>query len=248
MGSKINNIAVIGANSMVGSRFCELSQFSLVKADLKGEVSVDITDKKSVEGFFHEYQFDAAILFSASTDVEAAEKQRNDKSALCWQINVEGSKNISQVCKNFQKKLIFISTDFVFDGTSGPYAETARLGPDLSKVSWYGITKIEAEKKIQELLKDFIILRISYPYRSRFKDKDDIAKRVLRLYERGGLYPMFKDQEITPTFIDDISPTINLLLSKDQFGIFHLASPKITTQYDCRFLNKIRAILRAHPW
>ena len=228
---KNSKIGVIGADSMVGSRFCELSQRSLVKAVLNSEISVDITDSESVTKFFEENEFESVILFSAYTDVDGAEKQRNDRNSSCWKINVQGPANIVEACSNFKRKLIFISSDFVFDGTSGPYDEGDSVGSNLNKVSWYGITKIEAEKIVQEL-NNSIIIRISYPYRGIFHKKDDIAKRILRLYRQRQLYPMFYDQYITPTFIDDLAPAVEMLVNKNQSGIFHIASPTITTQYD----------------
>jgi len=217
---------------MVGSRFCELSTLPLVKADLNGEISVDITRPQSVADFFESHDFETVILFSAFTDVDAAEKQRGDKNGLCWRINVIGVNNLVKACKKYDRKIIFISTDFVFDGKNGPYSESDPPGEDLEEVSWYGISKLEAEKIIQKTLKNYIILRIAYPYRANFTKKDDIARRILKLYSSGNLYPMFYDQKITPTFIDDIPKAINLLISTDQIGIFHLASPERTTQYD----------------
>ena len=217
---------------MVGSRFCELSTLPLVKADLNGEISVDITRPQSVADFFESHDFETVILFSAFTDVDAAEKQRGDKNGLCWRINVIGVNNLVKACKKYDRKIIFISTDFVFDGKNGPYSESDPPGEDLEEVSWYGISKLEAEKIIQKTLKNYIILRIAYPYRANFTKKDDIARRILKLYSSGNLYPMFYDQKITPTFVDDIPKAINLLISTDQLGIFHLASPERTTQYD----------------
>ena len=227
-------LAVIGSSSMVGSRFCELAStsFNLCKADLKGVVSIDITKKASVENFFKTYDFEWLILFSAFTDVDAAEKQRGDKNGLCYQINVKGTANVVDACKNSNRKLIFISTDFVFDGQNGPYSEESQPGGDLDKVSWYGLTKIEAENYVRENLANFLILRIAYPYRGRFTAKDDIAKRILRLHQNGQLYPMFTDQIITPTFIDDIAEAVKLLISSGQEGIFHLVSPRETTQLE----------------
>ena len=216
---------------MVGSRFCELSQLSLVKAVLGSEISVDITDSESVTKFFEENEFESVILFSAFTDVDAAEKQRDGKNGSCWQINVVGARNVVEACSRFKKKLVFISTDFVFDGTSGPYSEEDVLGPDLEKVSWYGITKIEGERLINESLDNFIILRISYPYRARCEGKIDFAKQMLQRYDQRELYPLFSDQQITPTFIDDIAPSIDLLLSKNTNGTYHLASPNPTSPY-----------------
>ncbi len=206
------------------------SKFDLIKSDLLGDLAIYITKKESVDKFFKK-DFEWIILFSAFTDVDGAEKQRDDKNGSCWQINVEGVRNIVNACCAYQKKLIFISTDFVFDGTKGPYSEDDPTGPNLAKVSWYGITKIEAEKIITTEFSDYLILRIAYPYRSRFEGKDDLAKRTLRLYFADKLYPMFTDQIISPTFIDDIAPALYLLITTNQRGVFHLISPVVTTQY-----------------
>lgn len=226
---------------MVGSRFCELSQnLVLIKTDLKGKISVDITSRESVQSFFKKYDFNWVISFSAFTDVDAAEKQRGQKGGSCWQINVEGAQNVVNACRKYQRKLIFISTDFVFDGTASAYSEDDLVGPNLDMVSWYGITKIEAERFIKGNLSTFLIIRIAYPYRGPFSHKDDIAKRILRLHSQKRLYPMFADQRITPTFIDDLAPAIALLINQDQRGIFHIVSPDPTTQY--QFARKLIAV------
>ena len=232
-------IAVVGASSMVASRFCDLTKnnFNLVKGDLSGKIAVDITREKSVSDFFKNHKFDWVFLFAAFTDVDAAEKERGNKGGLCWKINVGGVQNIVEECAAGKKNLLFISTDFVFDGSDGPYDENSPAGPDLDKVSWYGITKLEAERLIQKTLKKFIILRISYPFRGPFSGKDDQVKRILRLYDAGNLYPMFDDQTITPTFVDDVAPAVSLLFKKGARGIFHLASPKITNHFE--FAKKV---------
>ena len=104
-----SKVAVLGASSMVGSRFCELSQnLVLIKTDLKGKISVDITSRESVQSFFKKYDFNWVISFSAFTDVDAAEKQRGQKGGSCWQINVEGAQNVVNACRKYQRKLIFI--------------------------------------------------------------------------------------------------------------------------------------------
>ncbi len=232
-------IAVIGASSMVGSRFVKLSQnnFELIKTDLHGENQIDIRDKNSVDNFFKNHNFDWVILLSAYTDVDGAEKQRGDKTGICWKVNVQGVKNVVDACKKYGRKLIFISTDFVFEGTHGPYSEDTPAGQNPKKISWYGLTKVEGENIILSNLKDAIILRIAYPYRGKFEEKDDIAKRFLKLYRDKKMYPVFTDQIITPTFIDDLAPAIKLLIEKESKGTFHLASPLPTTQFD--FARKV---------
>lgn len=227
-------IAVIGAGSMVGSRFCDLtrSEFTLIEADVNSQNAVNITSEKSVEDFFKNHDFGSLILFSAYTDVEGAEAQRGDKNGICWKINVNGVSNIVKACMIYNRKLVFISTDFVFDGKDGPYSEDDPTGKNPKDISWYGITKIEGEKYIQKNLNDAIILRISYPYRGRFENKDDILKRILKLAIENKLYPMFADQKITPTFIDDLPEAFETILRNELNGTFHVTSPKITNQYE----------------
>lgn len=227
-------IAVIGAGSMVGSRFCDLTrdELKLIEADVSGQNAVDITSEISVEDFFKAHDFGSIILFSAYTDVDGAEAQRGDKNGICWKINVSGVENIVKACNKYKRKLIFISTEFVFDGIKGLYSEDDKVGPDLNKVSWYGISKIEGEKNIESNLDDYLILRITYPFRGKYEKKEDILKKILKLAIEGRLYPMFSDQKTTPTFIDDIPQAVKLLLVKNQKGIFHIASPKIASWYE----------------
>lgn len=216
---------------MVGSQVCVglKNRLNLIVGDLP---EVDITSPHLVEDFFKNNHFDSVILFSAFTDVGAAEGQRNNKALPCWQINVEGTKNVADACQKFNRKLIFISTDFVFDGTSGPYSETDPTGPDMGKVSWYGITKIKAEKALAATLSSYIILRIAYPYSGKDTGKDDLVLRIIKLYRQGNLYPMYIDQTITPTYIPDIAPALLLLLEKNFQGTLHLASPEPVSQYE----------------
>jgi len=227
-------IAVIGASSMVGSRFCDLFKYqkSLIKADLKGQNSIDITSDQSVGSFFKNHDFQYVILFSAFTDVDAAEKQRNDQNASCWQINVEGVNKVIEQCAKTQRKLIFISTDFVFDGQNAPYSENANRGGDLGKIPWYAITKINAEEEIEKSLSDHLIIRIAYPYRANFPAKADFARQILEKYRNNSLYPMFADQIFTPTFIDDLAPAFEILIKSNSSGIFHITSPTPSTPYD----------------
>lgn len=226
------SLGIIGSSSMVGSRFCQQTSFRLIKADLNGEVSVDLTKPDSLQTFFRNYKFGSAVVFSAMTDVDTTEKERGNKDGIAWRVNVDGLVEVAKLCKKFSRGLIFISTDFVFDGQKGPYNEDDPRGGDLNKVSWYGITKIEAEEHIEKIVSDYLILRIAYPYRSKFEPKADFAKDILVKFETNSLYPMFFDQNITPTFIDDISPALELLIKKKQKGIFHIASPASTTPYD----------------
>ena len=220
-------VGVIGSGSMVGSRFCELSSLDVVPADYP---KVDILKKETLNEFFKN-SFEWVILFSAFTNVDEAEKQRGDKNGSCWQINVEGLTNVVEACKAHSRKLVFISTEFVFDGTGGPYPEIAATNEDLGKMGWYGITKFEGEKIVARELEDSLIVRITYPYRGPYEGKKDFVKIILRKFKEGTLYPMFDDQIWTPTFVDDLAPAMDLLVSNNLKGIYHVVSPSQTTPY-----------------
>ncbi|MEM7825144.1 MAG: SDR family oxidoreductase [Candidatus Aenigmatarchaeota archaeon] len=226
-------IAVVGSDSMVGSRFCELehNEFKLIKADLGGEVDIDITNPLSVKSFFKRYKFDWLVLFSAFTDVDKAEQERNNKEGACWRINVDGAYNIASACKRYDRFLIYISTDFVFDGISGPYSENDEPASDSGQVSWYGWTKLNGEKTVINSDCKFIIARISYPYRAKFLLKTDFVRNILDRLKTGNLYPMYDDQLISPTFIDNIVRALACLIKAGQFGIFHIADNTVLSPY-----------------
>lgn len=231
---KSPTIAVVGSQSMVGSRFCETAKekYQLIQADLNGNIPVDLTKPDTIEALFKNHDFSYIILFSAFTDVDAAESQKGDKNGICWKINVDGVRDVVENCKKFNRHLIFVSTDFVFDGKNGPYAEDEASAQDEKEVSWYGLTKIEGEKIIRDNLENYLILRIAYPYRAYFEAKDDFFRKILKSYKDGKLYPMFSDQKLTPTFIDDIFPAIDVLIENKLRGIFHVASPTVTSPYE----------------
>ena len=237
----IKELGIIGSSSMIATQATEqlerLSDVKLTSGDLSGENPIDITDAKSVDDFFkkNDQNINWVILFAAYTNVQGAEEQRNNKKGSCWKVNVEGTRNIARACKKYGKKLVFFSTDFVFDGSSGPYSEEDSTGPDIDKISWYGISKIEGEKAIAQTLdpNDFIILRIAYPYSGVDTGKEDLALRTIHYFEKEStMYPMYDDQIISPTYIPDIAPAILTLIEGESRGIFHLVSPTLTTQYE----------------
>jgi dTDP-4-dehydrorhamnose reductase len=163
--------------------------------------------------------------------VDKAEKQRGNLQGSAWIINVDGTKNIINACKKTGKKLINISTDFVFDGKAGPYGEDDQVVKSEDQICWYGWTKLQAEKQILEANIPYLILRISYPYRSTFEPKVDFVRNIINRLENDNLYPMFDDQYLTPTFIDDLASAIKILIENEVTGIYHVAIPEVVTPY-----------------
>lgn len=231
-----SKILVLGASGLVGSRFCDL--YHKENLTITPEVSeIDITEEKSVASFFdkNKNSFDTVLNFAAYTDVDGAEKQKGDEKGICWQLNVEGPGYLADSCRKHGKFLIQISTDFVFPGTSenpGPYNEDSALPNSPDTLSWYGWTKLEGEKKVFKINPDAAIVRISYPFRANYPTKIDFARNVLNLFDEGKLYPMFSDQQMTPTWIDEAAKVLYLILEEKKKGIFHVATEGVTSPFE----------------
>lgn len=218
-----------GLSGLVGSRVVELNpDFNFIDASL--ESGVNILDKKQLEQFFKDNpKADTIIHFAAFTDTNAAWNQKGDKNGLCYQLNVDGTQNIVDLCKKYNKYLIHISTDFVFDGTKNTeYFEEDSPHP----LDWYGETKYLAEKLILDSHHPASIVRIAFPYRSSSSTKVDLVRKIINKLQNNEPVTMFTDQRTTPTFIDDIGLGLRFFVDKKPEGIYHLVGPTSQSPYD----------------
>jgi dTDP-4-dehydrorhamnose reductase len=247
-GQPEGKILVLGGSGLVGSRFTDLYHLESLLVTPKSE-ELDITNKKALEVYFetHKNEFSSLANFAAWTDVDGAEKQRGDEKGDVWQINVIGAQNLAETASQFDKFLIHVSTDFIFPGTAdnrGPYSEDAPLPSKPDGISWYGWTKLVGERRVKDVLPSSAIVRLSYPFRAHFPRKLDFARTILNLYDEKKLYPMFADQEFTPTFIDDACKVFYLLLEEKTPGIFHAVCQEVTTPFEFAsyLLEKARGV------
>lgn len=229
-------ILVTGGNGLVGSHFIEnfdtgSKDNHIILSPTREELN--ITDEKSVENFFKLHKPDAIIHFAAFTDVSKAEKECNNKKAPCWIINVEGTANLIRSA-SYQPYFIYISTDVVFSGRKenpGPYKEDYQTEENPNFLSWYGWTKKEAEKLITNHLKNAAILRIANPVRAKYQSKLDYVRKILRLFDTDKMYPMFNDQYLTLTYINEVTEALKILLERRLSGIYHVSSTNVFTPY-----------------
>lgn len=235
-------MVITGYNSMIGSRFLELTQHNPTGFDLNPTSSTLLIKASKLDlvkasqdqilETFSPHQGEVLMHFAAFTDVDGAENQRGNTSGSGWQLNVEATKKLATVAKKLNLKVVYISTDFVFDGKSGPYSEIDKTAKSEDDISWYGWTKLEGEKIILSELDNFLIARISYPFRANFDRKTDFVRNIIKRLRNGNLYPMFYDQFLTPTFIDNFSKALDLLVREDQTGIWHVVDNTILSAYD----------------
>jgi dTDP-4-dehydrorhamnose reductase len=226
-------ILVTGAEGMVGSRLMELygEKGLFLPVDID---DLDITDEAVVEKFVKGKELAGVVHLAAFTDVGGAEKQRGDRNGACWRVNVEGTRNLVEAMDGGQ--FIYVSTDMVFSGSEedpGPYEEDHVLEKDGRKLTWYGITKAEGEKVVlAKMGVRAAILRIVYPVRARFEKKLDYFRKVLALFDEGKLYPMFSDQQVSVTFIDEACEAIVRMIERGGGGVFHASSRDVTTPHE----------------
>jgi dTDP-4-dehydrorhamnose reductase len=220
-----------GLSGLVGSRIVELLKDKFEFVDFSLDSGVNLLDQQSLSQAFEKNKDAVAVLhLAAFTDTNAAWEQKGDKSGICYQLNVEGTKSILNLAQKYNQYLIYISTDFVFDGTkTTPYIETDTPNP----IEWYGETKYLGEKVIIDSgYTNYNISRITYPYRAKFEPKVDIIRKVLSKLQNNEPVKMFSDQICTYTFIDDIAESLGYFLDNKTTGIFHLVGSSSHSPYE----------------
>lgn len=218
-----------GLSGLIGSRVIELLSGKYDFSNLSLKTRVDITDFAQIEEKIRKSKAQVVLHLAAFTDVDAASKQDGDKNGSCYKVNVLGTQNVVSACKTFGKYLIHISTDFIFDGKKKePYTEDDKPNP----VEWYGKTKFWAEEEVKKRGINYAIARLAFPFRAEFRPKEDLVRKIIKGLKENSLPPMFNDQLITPTFIDDIASAFDIFIQKRPIGIYHLVGSTILSPYE----------------
>ncbi len=183
---------------------------------------MDITDAAAVRRVITEAAPDAVIHCAAYTAVDAAE----DNEEICRKVNADGTRNIANVCKELDIKMIYISTDYVFDGKG-----TRPWEPDDERhpLNIYGQTKYEGELAVQSALDKYFIVRIQWVYGVNGKN---FVKTMLRLAETNTRINVVNDQFGSPTFTFDLAKLLADMVVTDKYGIYHAANDGICTWYE----------------
>jgi len=233
-----------GLEGLVGSRIVEL-----LKDGYEFEISdVDITDRHRILERIEKSNASVVLHLAAKTSVDGCERDRGKDIEIlrykdikeqeklwftektAWAVNVYGTQNIADACQASNKKLIYISTDFVFDGSrppSGGYREEDTQNP----INWYGKTKYEGEKIVKNVSIPRIIARIAYPYRASFAKKDFVRALIHKFQNKENLQ-MVTDHIMTPTFVDDIACALHFLIKNNSTGIFHVVGSEFISPYE----------------
>jgi dTDP-4-dehydrorhamnose reductase len=216
-------ILITGYKGMLGfdlvNKLEEESQHELILTDLE---ELDITNLEEVKEIISKEKPEAVINVAAYTDVDGCETNR----ALAYNVNSLGPKNLAIVCKENDAKLLHISTDYVFPGSSTkPYKEDDKTGPQ----SYYGETKLMAEEFIDEIMEKYFIVRTAWLYGLNGKN---FVKTMLNLGINNPEITVVNDQRGSPTFTRDLARSIVELVKSDKYGIYHVTNDDDCTWYD----------------
>lgn len=157
------------------------------------DIKLDITDKNAVEKVLCDIRPDAVIHCAAWTAVDAAEDDEN--RGKVYAVNVAGTRNIAEVCKQLDCKMIYISTDYVFNGQgSNPWKADCK---EYAPLNYYGQTKLEGELVVAELLDKFFIVRIAWVFGLNGKN---FIKTMINVGKKYDTVRVVNDQIGTPTY------------------------------------------------
>jgi len=224
----MKTILVTGSNGLLGQkiteRLLETQQFKLI-ASAKGEnrypvkegytyVEMDILDPANVKEVIETHKPDAIIHTAAMTNVDTCEEQKE----LARELNVTAVETLLANCEPHNIQLVHLSTDFIFDGADGPYDELAAPNP----LSYYGITKLEAEEVIKNSKSKWAILRTIIVYGI----VSDMSRSNIVLWAKGALEKgnpinVVNDQWRMPTLAEDLADCCLLAVQHDAHGVFN---------------------------
>ena len=178
---------------------------------------MDITDRNAVEQVLKETAPDAVIHCAAWTAVDAAEDEdKKDKVRL---VNAAGTRNIAEVCKEMQQKLLYLSTDYVFDGQgTKPWEPDCKAYQPLNV---YGQTKLEGEKAVSELLDKYFIVRIAWVFG---KNGKNFIRTMLNLGKNHDEIRVVNDQIGTPTYTFDLARLLVDMIETEKYGYYHVTN------------------------
>ncbi|KQS24848.1 SDR family oxidoreductase [Dyadobacter sp. Leaf189] len=237
-------ILITGSNGLLGQKLVELLvQQSDIEAiaTAKGAnrlpfqegyqyLEMDITDPVQVDAIVGEVRPDVIIHTAAMTNVDQCELEKE----ACWKLNVTAVEILIAACRKYSVFLQHLSTDFVFDGTSGPYKEEDLPNP----ISFYGWSKYAAEKAVLSSDIRFAITRTVLVYGiAHDMSRSNIILWVKKSLEAGKNIQVVTDQHRTPTLAEDLATGCFLIAVKEAEGIFHISGKDFLTPFEMAIMT-----------
>lgn len=214
---------ITGGKGQLGTELTHLLETKKLPFISYGSDELNILDRKEVEKVLYKEKPTVVFHCAAYTAVDAAEENKD----INWQVNVEGTRNVAEVCKELDILFVYISTDYVFDGQS---TEEYTEGSPVNPLNEYGKAKLAGEKVVQESLDKYYIIRTSWvfgEYGSNF------VYTMKRLAEEHDTLTVINDQRGRPTWTKTLAEfMLHLVQSNQAFGIYHLSNQGSCSWYE----------------
>ena len=234
--SELKKVLITGSNGLLGQKIVyklkqrkdidlyatALGDNRLIDKSGYSYRSLDITDQNNVNNVVGDISPDVIINTAAMTNVDACELNKDE----CWKINVDAVQYLVSASLSNNAHFIHLSTDFVFDGNSGPYSETDSPNP----LHYYAESKLASEKIVSENCSNYAILRTIIIYGIT----DNMSRSNLVLWskgeiEKGNTINVVNDQFRSPTLAEDLADGCISVADKNAQGIYHLSGPETNT-------------------
>ncbi|WP_394188555.1 dTDP-4-dehydrorhamnose reductase [Paenisporosarcina quisquiliarum] len=232
-------VLVTGANGQLGYDVIKRLDSEGIEYLGTDRKSLDITSKEHVRRFISDYYPEVVIHCAAYTAVDKAE----DEKDLCYSVNVLGTKYVAEACKEINAKLVYISTDYVFNGEGDqPFDVTDKPNP----VNYYGQTKYEGELEVRNNVVKYFIVRISWVFG---RHGNNFVKTMLRLGKDRDELSVVADQIGSPTYTYDLAQLLVEIIQSDKFGTYHAANEGYCSWYDfaCEIFKQAGINVKVKP-
>lgn len=230
LGARERKLLVTGANGLLGSKIpgankndARVIPLHNTKPLQSNSSELDVTCPTKVFEFFNSSKPSAVIHTAAETNVDRCETEKDH----AWKTNVEGACNIAKACKKVDAKLVYISTDYIFDGEKGLYDEEDKPNP----INYYGFTKLEGEKQVKRYCENYVILRTSVLY-GWHPWKQNFVTWVIDKLKRQQEIRVVEDHYNTPTLADNLAEMAVEVANKDLQGVFHASGRERINRFE----------------
>ena len=233
-------ILVVGSNGMLGQRtisfFSKQNNFEIVGCSIEEEPVTnnyeyhccDLTKRENVKKIIYDFYPDFIINAAAFTNVDLSEIERE----TAWKVNVKGVEYLAEAARVLDSHLIHISSDYIFDGTNGPYSENAKPNP----LGYYGRTKLASENALKISGSIHTIIRTNVLF-GIADSRPDFVRWVINSLNANKQIRIVTDQFNNPTFIDDLVQAISRIIEFKKEGIYHIGGRDFLSRFE--FTEKI---------
>ncbi|PWM76638.1 MAG: dTDP-4-dehydrorhamnose reductase [Phascolarctobacterium sp.] len=210
-------VLVTGANGQLGYDVVKELQKQKIECYGATRQDFDIINFEATEKFIVDYNPEAIIHCAAYTAVDKAE----DEQGLCYLVNASATENIAEICKKINAKMIYISTDYVFDGTKKGFYE---VDDKPNPINVYGKTKLLGEQAVQKILEKYFVVRISWVFGEH---GNNFVKTMLKLGKEHKELNVVADQFGSPTYTADLAPLLVKMIQTEKYGIYQATNEGI---------------------